>query len=109
MRISGGAAVNPVLNQMKAELFGIPVLVPEETDTAALGACMAAMVGQGRSGGFAEAIRQNVRIRERIQPCMKCQNLLKQRFEIYKELYPAAKMQFHIMKYIKEIKDDLQD
>lgn len=93
MRVSGGAAVNQALNQMKAEMFGIPVLIPEEADTSALGACMTAAVGLGRSADFSEAIRQNVRIRECIQPCGKYQELLKRRFEIYKELYPATKKQ----------------
>lgn len=93
MRISGGAAANPVLNQMKAELFEVPVLVPEETETSALGACMTAEIGLGWSADFAEAVRQNVRVRERIRPCGQYKKLLKQRFEIYKELYPATKNQ----------------
>lgn len=93
MHVSGGAAANPVLNQMKAELFRVPVLVPEERDTSALGACMTAAVGLGRCADFAEAVRQNVRIRECIKPCNQYQTLLKQRFEIYKELYPATKKQ----------------
>ncbi len=93
MCVSGGAAANPVLNQMKAELFDVPVVVPEETDTSALGACMTAAIGLGWSTDFAEAVRQNVRIRERVEPCGRYRQLLKQRFEIYKELYPATKKQ----------------
>lgn len=77
---------------MKAELFEVPVLVPEETETSALGACMTAEIGLGWSVDFAEAVRQNVRVRERIRPCGQYKKLLKQRFEIYKELYPATKI-----------------
>lgn len=93
MRISGGAAANSALNQMKAELFGIPVLMPEETDTSAMGACMAAGIGLGCFKDFGEAVRQNVNIREHIEPNGEYQQLLKQRFKIYKELYPATKKQ----------------
>lgn len=101
VRVSGGAAGSPVLNQMKAELFGVPVLVPEETDTSALGACMTASVGLGRSVDFAEAIRQSVRIKEYVQPRERYQKLLKQRFEIYKELYPAVKDQYGKLAAVK--------
>lgn len=94
MRVSGGAAANPVLNAMKAELFGVPVLVPEETDTSALGACMAAAVGLGWHADFGEAAEQHCRIRECIRPRGDFADYMRQRFSIYRELYPAVKRSF---------------
>lgn len=91
MRVSGGAAANRVLCEMKAELFGVPVIVPEETDTSALGAYMTAAVGAGRYADFEEAIEHNCRSRECIRSGGLYQERLKQRFSIYKELYPAIK------------------
>lgn len=91
MRVSGGASANRTLNEMKAELFGVPVVVPEETDTSALGAWMAAAVGLGWFTGFEEAAEQNCKIKETITPCGRWQKILKQRFAVYKELYPATR------------------
>lgn len=91
MRVSGGAASNAVLNRMKAELFGVPVLVSGETETSALGACMAAAVGLGWYAGYREAAGQLCTVRERISPCGQYKGLLEQRFSVYKELYPATK------------------
>lgn len=91
MRVSGGASANRTLNEMKAELFGLTVVVPEETDTSALGAWMAAAVGLGWFTGFEEAAEQNCKIKETINPCGRWQKILKQRFAVYKELYPATK------------------
>lgn len=93
MRVSGGASANHTLNEMKAELFGVPVVVPEETDTSALGAWMAAAVGLGWFTGFEEAAGQICKIKETINPCGRYQKILKQRFAVYKELYPATKRQ----------------
>ena len=93
MRVSGGASRNHVLNAMKAELFGVPAVVSEETDTSALGAWMTAAVGLGWFSGFEEAAGQICKIKETINPCSRYQKILKQRFAVYKELYPATKKQ----------------
>lgn len=91
MLVSGGAAANHTLNELKAEMFGVPVLVPEETDTSALGAWMAAAVGMGWFADFGAAIRKVCKIKEIIEPCGRYQELLKERFAGYKTLYPAVK------------------
>lgn len=91
IRVSGGAASNAVLNRMKAELFGVPVLVAGETETSALGACMVAAVGLGWYAGYREAAGQLCTVRERISPCGQYKGLLEKRFSVYKELYPATK------------------
>ncbi len=91
MRVSGGAASNAVLNQMKAELFGVPVLVPKETETSALGACMTAAVGLGWFSDYREAAERFCAIRECVSPWGQYKRMLEQRFAIYKELYPATK------------------
>lgn len=91
MRVSGGAAANHTLNELKAELFGVPVLVPEETDTSALGAWMAAAVGLGWFSDFGCAIQNVCKIKEIIKPCGRYQELLKERFAVYKTLYPIMK------------------
>ncbi len=93
VRVSGGASANPILNAMKAELFGVPVVIPEEIDTSALGAWMTAAVGIEWFSGFEEAIEQICRVKEIVEPCKQYRKILQQRFQIYKELYPVTKSQ----------------
>lgn len=102
MRIAGGAAVNPVLNQLKAEMFGIPAAVMEEKDTSALGAAMTAAVGAGWYADFGEAAGDLCKIKERIEPVGTYRGWLEKRFSIYKKLYPAVKEQYKELRGISE-------
>ena len=94
MYTAGGAAVNRTLGQLKAELFGIPVKILKEHDTSALGACMVAELGVGRYQDAREAMSLGVQVEETLYPIGKYQETLKQRFAVYKELYPALKEHF---------------
>lgn len=94
MYTAGGAAVNRTLGQLKAELFGIPVKILKEHDTSALGACMVAELGIGWHKDLKEAMNFGVKVEETLYPTGKYQETLKQRFVVYKELYPALKEHF---------------
>lgn len=102
MRIAGGAAVNPVLNQLKAEMFGIPAAVMEEKDTSALGAAIIASVGAGWYADFREAAAVLCKIKEQIEPAGTYRGWLEKRFSIYKKLYPAVKEQYEELRRISE-------
>ncbi len=102
MRIAGGAAVNPVLNQLKAEMFEIPAAVMEEKDTSALGAAMIAAVGAGWYVDIWEAAAELCKIKERIEPAGTYRGWLEKRFSIYKKLYPAVKEQYKEFRRISE-------
>lgn len=101
MRISGGAAVFSVLNLLKAEMFGIPAAVLEENDTSALGAAMVAAVGAGWYLDFEAAITDACRVKEIIAPTGAYKEWLEKRFVIYKELYPAVKLQYERLREIR--------
>jgi sugar (pentulose or hexulose) kinase len=59
--LSGGGAKNPLLVELFAALFGVPVRVPELTDSAGLGAAVCAAVGSGIHPDFATAASVMVR------------------------------------------------
>ena len=103
MKIAGGAAVNPVLNQLKPEMFRLPADIQEETDSSALGAAMIASIGVGWFADFDEAIEHICRTRTRIEPTGKYGEWLRERFSIYKELYPAVRKQYEALKEIKNV------
>ncbi len=101
IKISGGAAVFPILNQLKAEMFGIPAEILEENDTSALGAALVAAVGCGWYQDMKEAIADTCKIKETVYPTGTMKKWLEKRFAIYKELYPAVKSQYERLKELK--------
>ena len=93
--LSGGAAANPLLNQLKADLFGLPVRIVTEKDTSALGAVITAMVGDGCFGSYREAAAALRSIGEEFLPEEGRREQLLQRYEIYRHLYPLLKEEMH--------------
>ncbi len=98
MRISGGAAVFPAINQLKAEMFGIPAQTLEENETSALGAAMIAALGAKWYSNLDEAMKEQCKIKDVIHPTGEYKTWLEKRYAIYKELYPAVKLQYEKLK-----------
>ena len=97
LTVSGGASKDALMNRMKASLFACPVYVPEETDSSALGAMMLASVGLGDFESIEEAIAKKCKKNLAALPDEALGNLLRERFEIYKSLYPALKDKFTLL------------
>jgi xylulokinase len=68
MRVTGGQARGRVWNQMKADIVGRRLLIPEIEDAELAGAAACASVALGRSENILEASRSYVRIREVVEP-----------------------------------------
>jgi glycerol kinase len=66
LRADGGATVNRWLMQFQADVLGVPVLVPEVSETTALGAAYLAGVGAGLS--TVSDVREGWRERARFEP-----------------------------------------
>jgi xylulokinase len=66
--VSGGQALSPVWNQMKADMAGCPVAVPEIADGELTGAACSAFTGLGEFTDLIEASRSLVRLRARFTP-----------------------------------------
>lgn len=101
LKVTGGAAQNPLLNFLKAELFGVPVEILEEMDSSALGAAMVAAIGLGWFEDYESAAKQVCKIKERVEPGRYDTKWLKKRFSVYKELYPALKEQYANMRRLE--------
>ncbi len=102
MKIAGGAAVNQTINQLKAEMFEIPVAVLVENDTSALGAALVAATGIGWFENLKNAIAKVCKIKEHIEPTGEYKAWLENRFAIYKELYPAVKKQYEEFRRVSQ-------
>lgn len=69
MRVDGGASVNEFLMQFQADILGIPVDVPQITETTALGAAYLAAYGIGEFKSLNE-IKGKWKLKRRYEPSM---------------------------------------
>ena len=102
MIVGGGAAADPLMGYLKAELFGCPVDIAAEPDASALGAAMLAMVGNGHCKTLADAAAQTVKHTTLAVPDGKYRSLLQKRYQIYRELYGHLREDFSRFAKIRE-------
>lgn len=89
LRIVGGGAKSRIWNQIKADVTGLPVTVPEVSETTALGAAMLALVGVGACANLAQAVELAVRIHDRIDPQVAAHAVYERHYQQYREIYNA--------------------
>jgi xylulokinase len=89
LRVMGGGAKSRLWNQIKADVTGLPVNVPEITETTALGAAFVALTGIGAYATLAEGSEHIVNIREIIKPDPKTQSSYSESYERYRQTYFA--------------------
>lgn len=90
MRVCGGPARSRFWNQVKADVTGFEVLVPEVLETAVLGSAILAAVGVEAHTDIPSAIRAMTRTSSRIEPRRELAPLYDRVFEAYRGLYPAT-------------------
>jgi xylulokinase len=92
--VVGGAAHSPLWMQIIADITGYPVWTIEEEVEAAMGAALLAAVGvklvshEVAQGGWVHLV-------ERARPDRDREAMYRERFDIYKQLYPALKPLMH--------------
>jgi xylulokinase len=89
LRVMGGGAKSRLWNQIKADVTGLQVKVPEITETTALGAAFLALVGIGAYATLSEASEHLVKIRECIDPDPRTQSTYMESYERYRQTYFA--------------------
>lgn len=89
LRVVGGGAKSRLWNQIRADVTGFQVSVPEVTETTALGAAFLALVGVGAYASLSEASEHIVQIRERIDPNPSAQSAYIEAYERYRQIYFA--------------------
>ena len=87
LRVVGGGAKSRLWNQIKADVTGLPVNVPEITETTALGAAFLALVGTGAYATLSEASEHIVKIRECIEPDPATQSAYAEAYQRYRQTY----------------------
>ena len=85
----GGGARSPLWLQLKADICGVPLRVPQVTEAACLGAALLAGVASGVWPNLPAAVDATVRFRRDVQPDRSARAAYEPRFALYRELYPT--------------------
>lgn len=91
LRVSGGQGKNVIWNQMKANITGCSVIVPEVEDAELLGGACLASVALGRYSNFVEASDRLVRIKKVFSPEEKESRIYTDAYRKYKKASEEAK------------------
>ena len=89
VQVVGGGARSRLWRQIKADVTGLPVALPQTIETTALGAAMLALVGVGLSPSLEDATHQIVRIVEVRDPHPETQACYEEYYQLYRATYHA--------------------
>ena len=84
---SGGLARIPVVNQVKADMLGVPFVLNHELETTALGAALVAGVNAGDWGSIEEATAHAIRVDRTFEPVADRAEMYRDFFGLYRDLY----------------------
>jgi sugar (pentulose or hexulose) kinase len=95
----GGQAHSMLWNQIKADVLGITVLVPEVVEASALGAACLAAAGSGYHPDMWTAARKMVRVATRLEPDPVAHARYNHLYEeVFTPLYPRVRDLFSQLK-----------
>jgi xylulokinase len=95
LRVAGNPARSDTWNQIKADITGKRILVPENCDSELVGDLCIAMTQLGRFSSAAEAAEQLVRISRIFEPMGENRQLYDELFYQYRDIYQRLKPVFH--------------
>jgi len=95
LRAIGGGARSDLWSQLKADVTGIPVVVPRITEAACWGAALLAGVGAGRFSSAAQAAEERVVLDRKFEPNSERMARYDARYALYREVYPAVRHIHH--------------
>jgi xylulokinase len=84
---SGGLARLDVISQIKADVTGIPVKIPEDFESTSFGAAIMAMKGLGMCGSLAEGAEKMVKVDKVFEPDQTRHVLYSEWYDLYLSLY----------------------
>jgi L-xylulokinase len=94
IRLTGGASRSAVWAQMFADIFQVPVEVPDGSELGALGAAVAAAVACGIYPSYEAAVAAMTRVARRYEPNPLCREIYALRYETYLKAIEALKRFF---------------
>lgn len=91
MMATGGGSRSDQWLQIKADILGIPIIRPVNTEAGVLGAALLAGVATKIFNNFSEGVSRFVRRDRAFEPDMKRNRIYQERFEIYRKFFPTMR------------------
>ena len=91
VHLVGGQARSALWNQIKADVLGLPVVVPEVIEGPVVGAAVLGAIGLGAYRSREEAVSAMVRIVRSFEPDPQAATMYDELFVSYQQLYPALR------------------
>jgi xylulokinase len=101
IRVSGSQGRSDMWNQIKADVTGLEVYVPEVLDSEVLGAAIIAGCGAGLYPDMVQASERAVKIRKVFKPDSERGVMYRKLMGVYEGLYPALRGEFSELAKIK--------
>jgi xylulokinase len=95
LRATGGGAKSRLWLQTKADILNKPVYTLDVSEGGCLSAAVLAGTAIGKYPSVREGVRQTVRTKDKVVPNAKRHRAYRERYEVYKELYPSVKRVLH--------------
>jgi xylulokinase len=109
IRVLGGGARSRFWSQIKADVCKVRVVVPAQSEAAALGAAILAAVGSGVYKDIPSAVREMSKIKEIIEPNRIKADVYDAAFRLYVRLYDAVKDSYSECRQIADASRKLRD
>jgi len=94
LRVTGGQAKSPLWNQIRADITGRTILIPEVMDSELLGDAIVALYALGRFPSLEAAAESLVRIRRTYRPQPELKEAYEGLFRLYRRAYAGLKEVF---------------
>jgi xylulokinase len=94
LRVTGQPSGNPILNQIKADITGKPILSPSFKEAELLGDLCLALVALSEFDTIEEAAEKMVRFGEIFEPNLSTQRMYGDLFQVYTNSYKALESSF---------------
>lgn len=96
VRSAGGGARSDLWNQIKADVLGIPISLPEASAGAPFGGAMLAGMGVGLYADPETAIQSMIRIRRQYEPDEERRQVYAERYRIFRRVYEHLREDFDL-------------
>ncbi len=94
LRSVGGGTRSPLWNQIKADVLGIPILLPEASVGAPFGDAILAGMGLGLYADVRQALASMVKIKTRYEPDLENHSHYESIYRVYRNLYEHLRQDF---------------
>jgi xylulokinase len=91
VRIAGRPAPGDLWARIKADVLGVPALIPSVGDTAVVGAAILAAAGVGAVGGLEVGVASMTAVSRTLEPDPAATARYDATFAVYRDLYPALR------------------